>query len=278
MGDAVSGERSFSPGAETVLCGVVLHPAGHTRSPAMHNAAFRALGLDAVYLAFDVPPAELGRALAGARALGVRQLAISLPHKVAVMEHLDEVDATARAIGAVNTVTREGDHLVGSNTDWLGAVRALEREAGLAGARAVVLGAGGSARAVVWGLRERGAAVTVLNRSVDKARALAGGLGAEGAGPLSALADTPHDVLVNTTSVGLRSDASPVAGEAIAPGATVLDAVYDPPDTRLLQDARGRGARTVAGKWMLVYQAAAQLERWTGKDAPVDVMADAFDA
>ena len=102
----MSGAASLSPGAKTALCGVVLHPAGHTRSPAMHNAAFRALGIDAVYLAFDVPPAQLGGAVAGARALGLRQLAVSLPHKVAIMEHLDEIDATARAIGAVNTVTR----------------------------------------------------------------------------------------------------------------------------------------------------------------------------
>ena len=270
-------DRSWIPGPGTAVCGVILHPAGHTRSPTMHNAAFRALGLDAVYLAFDVPPETLANAMAGVRALGLRQLAVSLPHKVAVIEHLDEIDATARAIGAVNTVTRQGNRLVGANTDWLGAVRALERETKLAGARAVVLGAGGSARAVVWGLRERGAEVTVLNRSVDKAEALAVELGARAAGPLQALADTPYDVLVNTTSVGLRSDASPVAAGAITAGTTVLDAVYDPRDTRLLEDARKRGARTVAGKWMLVHQAAAQLELWSGAKAPIEVMAAAFD-
>ncbi|MCZ6784582.1 MAG: shikimate dehydrogenase, partial [Proteobacteria bacterium] len=153
--------------SHTELCGIVLHPAGHTRSPAMHNAAFAALGLDAVYLAFDVPPASLGAAVAGARALGVRQLAVSLPHKVAVMDHLDGVDETARQIGAVNTLTLREGELVGSNTDWLGAVRALERirDRKLAGSRAVVLGAGGAARAVVYGLLERGARVTVLNRT-----------------------------------------------------------------------------------------------------------------
>ena len=270
-------DRSFTPGAETALCGVILHPAGHTRSPAMHNAAFRALGLDALYVAFDVPPEALARAVAGMRALGLRQLAVSLPHTRAIMEHLDAVDETARAIGAVNTVTRDGDRLLGSNTDWLGAVRALEWETKLEGRRAVVLGAGGSARAVVWGLQERGATVTVLNRTVDKAEALAADLGAAGAGPLDVLGDTPHDVLVNTTSVGLRSDASPVAAAALASDATVLDAVYDPAETRLLRDARSRGARTVSGKWMLVHQAAAQLELWTGKPAPIEVMAAAFD-
>lgn len=268
----------WAPGAGTVLCGIVLHPAGHTRSPAMHNAAFRALHLDAVYLAFDVAPAELGAAVAGARSLGLRQLAVSLPHKQAVMEHLDEVDETAQRIGAVNTVTRRDGRLVGANTDWIGAVRALERETALDGARAVVLGAGGSARAVVFGLLQRGARVTVLNRTPRRAEALAAQLGAQGAGALEELARTPHDVLVNTTSVGLRREATPVEAAAIRPGAVVMDAVYDPERTRLLRDAEARGARTVSGKWMLVYQAAEQLALWSGREAPLEVMAEAFDA
>jgi shikimate dehydrogenase len=268
----------WAPGVGTALCGIVLHPAGHTRSPAMHNAAFRALGLDAVYLAFDVAPAALGAAVAGARALGVRQLAVSLPHKQAVMAHLDEVDETARRIGAVNTVTLRDGRLVGANTDWIGAVRALEREAALDGARAVVLGAGGSARAVVFGLLQRGAHVSVLNRTPQRAEALAAQLGAQDAGALEDLARTPHDVLVNTTSVGLRSDETPVAAAAIRPGAVVMDAVYDPERTRLLRDAQARGARSVSGRWMLVYQAAEQIALWSGREAPLEVMAGAFDA
>jgi shikimate dehydrogenase len=265
--------------AATALCGILLHPAGHTRSPAMHNAAFRALGLDAVYLAFDVVPAALSDALAGARALGIRQLAISLPHKEAVIAHLDAVDDTARRIGAVNTVTRAPDGaLVGANTDWIGAVRALERERRLAGARAVVLGAGGAARAVVFGLLARGASVVVLNRTPERARALADALGAQGAGPLDDLRRTPFDVLVNATAVGLGRDESPVAAEALPPGALVMDTVYEPERTRLLRDAEARGARAIGGKWMLVHQAAEQLRLWTGREAPVDVMAEAFDA
>ncbi len=270
-------EEPSTTSSRTELCGIVLHPAGHTRSPAMHNAAFSALGIDAVYAAFDVVPGRLAAAIEAARTLGVRQLAVSLPHKRAVMAHLDAVDDTARRIGAVNTVTLRDGALVGSNTDWLGAVRALERETELQGRRAVVLGAGGTARAVVYGLRERGARVTVLNRSENRAHALAGALDAEEAGPLTALADTPCDVLVNTTSVGLREDASPIDAGAIPSGAVVMDAVYDPERTRLLADAAARGARPVSGKWMLVYQAAAQLEAWTGREAPVEVMAEAFD-
>ena len=264
-------------GPRTQLCGVILHPALHTRSPAMHNAAFGALGLDAVYLAFDVPPDRLADALAGARALGVRQLAVSIPHKEAVIAHLDEFDETARRIGAVNTVTRRGARLVGSNTDWIGAVRALERETPLGGRDVVVLGAGGAARAVVFGALDRGARVAVLNRGVERAAQLAKELGAARSGRLEELAEIPCDVLVNATSVGLRSDASPVPAEAIPRGAVVLDLVYDPVETRLLRDARARGARGISGKWMLVYQAAEQLALWSGREAPVDVMAEAFD-
>jgi shikimate dehydrogenase len=267
---------SISP--TTALCGIVLHPARHTRSPALHNAAYAALGLDAVFVVFDVPPERLGAAIGGARALGIRQLAVSIPHKQAVMAHLDELDDAARRIGAVNTVTLRDGRLVGSNTDWLGVARALERESTLAGRRAVVLGAGGTARAAVFALQECGATVTVLNRTPARAESLARELGAACAGGLEALAQLDHDVLVNTTSVGLRSNESPVPAAALRPGSIVLDAVYDPPETRLLRDARARGARTVGGKWMLVEQAVEQIRLWSGKAAPSEVMAAAFDA
>ncbi len=264
-------------GPRTQLCGVILHPAGHTRSPAMHNAAFARLGIDAVYVALDVAPNGLGAALVGARALGFRQLAVSIPHKEAVMAHLDAIDAIARRIGAVNTVTRDGEHLVGANTDWLGVVRALERETTLAGRDAVVLGAGGAARAAVFGLLERGARVQILNRNRERAEHLAAEMGASGAGGLDALAGLPCDVLVNTTSVGLREDTSPVIATAIPKSAVVLDAVYDPPRTRLLCDAESRGARVIEGKWWLVHQAAEQVRLWTGSEAPIEEMVAAFD-
>jgi shikimate dehydrogenase len=265
--------------AATSLCGIVLHPAAHTRSPAMHNAAYAALGIDALYVAFDVPAARLRDAISGIRALGLRQLSVSIPHKTSILELVDAVDATATRIGAANTIVREGERLVATNTDWIGAVRALECECSLAGARAVVLGAGGAARAVVWGLIERGAAVRVLNRNVARAESLARELGAQEAGPLESLASAPHDVLVNATSVGMGNDLSPVAASAIAPGSVVLDAVYAPERTRLLRDAEARGARTVSGRWMLVHQAVAQLEAWAGKidrERASRVMADAF--
>jgi len=249
----------------------------------MHNAAFEALGIDAAYLAFDVPPDGLEDAIVGARALSIRQLAISIPHKQQVMAHLDEVEPTARRIGAVNTVTRVelpgsgAARLVGANTDWRGALAALEREAPLEGRRAVVLGAGGTARALVFGLCERSAEVRVLNRSEERAHALAQEMGAAGAGPLDALSALDYDVLVNTTSVGLGEDRSPVASEALRAGTVVMDVVYEPERTRLLRDAAQAGARTIGGKWMLVHQAALQLSLWTGREAPLDTMAAAFD-
>jgi shikimate dehydrogenase len=265
--------------AATTLCGIVLHPAGHTRSPAMHNAAYQALGLDALYAAFDVPAPRLRDAIAGVRGLGIRQLSVSIPHKRAILELVDEADATATRIGAANTVVYTNERLIASNTDWIGAVRALERERPLPGARAVVLGAGGTARAVVFGLIESGAKVHVLNRNPARAEALARELGAQSAGPLDALARIPHDVLVNATSVGMESDESPVPAAALCSDAIVLDAVYAPERTRLLRDALARGARIVSGRWMLVHQAVAQLEAWAG---PIDralvarVMAEAF--
>lgn len=266
------------PGIRTQLCGIYLHPSGHTRSPAMHNAAYRALSLDAVYLAFDVLPDRLGAAIEGARALGIRQLSISLPHKEAVAAHLDRIDETALRIGAVNTVTRVGDELVGSNTDWSGAMRALESELELAGCRAVVLGAGGTARALTYGLVLSGAQVHVLNRTRERAERLAADLGAAGGGALGDLAALDYDLLVNTTSVGLRSELSPVPAEHLRRDRVVMDAIYDPPNTRLLREAAARGCRTLGGKWMLVHQAALQIESWSGLVPPLDVLSAAFDA
>ena len=243
----------------------------------MHRAAYAALGIDAAYLAFDVPPADLADAIRGARALGIRQLSVSIPHKESVIPLLDALDPTAEKIGAVNTIVRQEGRLVGHNTDWLGAVRALEAERNLAGARAVVLGAGGAARAVVFGLLRRGATVTVLNRTEDRAASLARDLGAQAWAPFEHLEEIRFDVLVNATSVGLRSDASPVPVGAIRADTLVMDTVYEPERTRLLRDAETRGARTLSGKWMLVFQAAEQLRLWTGLEPPVEEMAKAFD-
>lgn len=253
----------------------------------MHNAAFAALGLDARYLAFDVPPAKLGDALRGARAMGFQQLAISVPHKETALRLVDELDDTVERIGALNTITRRGEKLVGANTDWLGAIRALERAttagtqqgaAALAGRRAVVLGAGGTARAVTFGLLQAGAVVTVLNRNTSRATDLARSLGASGSGALDELGDLDFDILVNTTTVGMGTDESPALSEHLHEDLVVLDAVYAPEHTRLLRDAQAKGAAVVGGKWMLVAQAVEQIRIWSDLEAPAELMARAFDA
>ena len=275
-------------GAASMRCGIVLHPAGHTRSPAMHTAAFAALGLDADYRAFDVPPEELEAAVKRFREEGLRQLAVSIPHKESMIAFVDELEPVGRAIGAINTVTLDDGRWVGTNTDWIGTLRALERAGPVDGRRAVVLGAGGAARAVVYGLRERGCEVFVLNRSVERAERLVDELGATDAGPLERLADIAPELLVNSTSVGMNEDRSPVDPGWLREGMTVFDAVYAPERTRLLQDAEAAGATPVGGKWMLVYQAVEQLRRWTMllPNPPIEadfthataVMAEAFGA
>ena len=268
-------------------CGVVLHPAGHTRSPAMHNAAYRALGLDAHYHAWDVPPAELVESIRALRERGVRQISVSIPHKETMLALVDALDPVVRAIGALNTVIRQDERLIGMNTDWIGVLAALERAVPVHGQRAVVLGAGGTARAAVYALRQRECEVFILNRTRARAEALARALGAQGVFGLEALADLAPELVVNTTSVGLGEWVSPVEARALGEGMVVLDAVYAPERTRLLVEAETRGAIPVGGKWMLVHQAAEQLRLWTARlpEPPtesalagvVDVMAAAFD-
>ena len=275
-------------------CGIVLHPAGHTRSPAMHRAAYQELGLAADYQAFDVPPDGLADAVTGFRESGLRQFAVSIPHKEAVMGWVDDLEPVCEAIGALNTVTRIEGRLVGTNTDWMGALQALEREVEIDGQRAVVLGAGGTARAVTYALKQRGCEVFVLNRTVERAEQLVQDLGADRADSLHALPDLAPQILVNTTSVGLSEMKSPIPADTLRPGMVVLDAVYSPERTQLLLDAEEVGARTVGGKWMLVYQAVEQLRLWTRllepasnvslnlddgplRDQVIRVMSEAFD-
>jgi shikimate dehydrogenase len=248
---------------------------------AMHNAAYRELALPFTYVPFEVT--DLRGALAGMRALGIRGFGVSHPFKRDVMPLLDAIDPVAAAIGAVNTIVHDGATLVGHNTDWIGATRALEEAGGtLAGARVLLLGAGGAARAIAFGLRERGARTTIANRDEAKARALAAEVGSEthGAPLAEAGRAADYDVVVNATTVGMAgttsapgaADASPVPAGALREGQTVMDIVYSPLHTRLLADARARGARAVHGGRMLLFQAAEQFRLYTGRDAPLDAM------
>ncbi len=259
---------------QTKVFGIIGYPVAHSLSPAMHNAAFSAIGYPGVYVPFPVSKDLLPQAVVGLKALGVGGVSVTVPHKVAVMDFLDTIDPLATRIGAVNTIVIRDGRLEGTNTDWLGAVRALEEATDLKGKRAVVLGAGGAARAVVFGLLEAGSRVVVLNRTVAKAEALAKELGTE-AGSLEDINRISADILIQTTTVGMDEDRSPVPAAILSRFQVVMDIVYSPLKTRLLREAEAAGCRIVDGLAMLVYQGAAQFELWTGQRAPIEIMRQA---
>jgi shikimate dehydrogenase len=255
----------------TKIYGIMGNPVSHSLSPAMHNAAFQALGLNKVYVPFEV--VEVARALNGFRAIGVCGVSVTIPHKQAVIPHLDAIDPVAEKIGAVNTLLIEGMHIRGYNTDWTGANQALETIVDLPASTVLLLGAGGSARAIGFGLQEKGATVILANRTLAKGQALARDLNCE-CYPLEEIKNLKIDALVNATSVGMTPnvDTTPVAQAVLRNVSAVMDIVYAPSETRLLREAQQAGCKTVNGAYMLLYQGVAQFELWTGRKAPVDVM------
>ncbi len=264
---------------KTKLYGIIGDPVSHSLSPAMHNAAFAALGENRVYLPFPVQNVE--EALTGLKALDIQGVSVTIPHKQAVIPFLDRIDPVAEKIGAVNTIAvceEQGSKLLcGSNTDWLGANRALAVRMELRGARIVLLGAGGSARAIGFGLKEAGAEVVFCNRTEAKGRRLAEEIGCPWY-PMNELAALKGSALVNATSVGMapRDDMSLVPADALKNYQVVMDIVYAPLRTKLLQEAEAAGCRTVNGLEMLLFQGVAQFELWTGLEAPVEVMREAL--
>jgi len=265
-----------APSAATTVVGVIGDPVAHSLSPLLHNTAFAAFGLDWVSVGFPVPAGEAPAALAGARALGLAGLSVTMPHKDAVADLVDECTAVARRLGAVNCVIRRKGRFVGDNTDGEGFVASLRRGATFepAGRRCLVAGAGGAARAVVLALAEAGAAeVVVVNRTpgrAETAAALAGSVGRVGR-PEEA---GSFDLVVNATPLGMAGagapGAEPVDPALLHPGQLVVDLVYAPRRTPWLARAEGRGAVALSGLGMLVHQAAAQLRRWTGEEPPTD--------
>lgn len=273
--------------ASTQLVGLLGWPVRHSASPQMHNAAFAARRMNWRYLAFPVAPDRVEAAVAGLPALGLRGANVTVPHKQAVMPFLDRWTPAAEAIGAVNTiVVQEDGQLLGDNTDAAGFIADLHAHGvDPAGQRVAVIGAGGSARAVVYGLAEAGAArLSLLNRTVAKAEALAQAMRAyfpetaigTGAFPDDVPDVAQHvDLIVNCTSLGMdpRVEGLPWDEETeFREGQTVYDLVYNPAVTRLLQLATADGAQAIGGLGMLVYQGAIAWEKWTGEPAPVDVM------
>jgi len=276
--------------AHTRICGIIGDPVEHSLSPVMHNAAFHARGINYVYVAFRVPASRLGAAVAAIRHLNLVGVNVTIPHKEAVLEHLDEVSEEARLMGAVNTIVRRDDRLIGYNTDGEGFLRAL-RAAGFvpAGRSVLLLGAGGAARAVAVALARAGAAaIAVANRTPARAERLAAWLadglgvaaravpwpGRDGVGPgREALAGA--DLVVHATPLGTYPDTSTgpdLAYEVLRPGQFVFDLVYNPPETTFLARARAVGARVVSGLEMLIHQGALAFELWTDQSPPLDTM------
>ncbi len=271
--------------------GIIGHPIGHSISPLFQQAALDAIGFDGVYHPWDVAPDGVGEFVAGLRAPGTLGINVTVPHKEAVIPFLDEVDDWASIAGAVNTIVNRDGRLTGHNTDGIGFLRALREGADfdLRGRDVLVLGAGGSARGVVYALARAGIAqLFIANRTLERAERLAGiaidsGVAAEAL----ALSDAPTaagevSLIVNCTSMGMvhgpDETGSPLSADHIPAATLVNDLVYNPLETPLLREAARAGAATLGGIQMLVYQGAASFEMWTGQPAPVPVMLEAATA
>lgn len=276
---------------DTEVVAVLGYPVRHSCSPEMHNAAFEALGLNWCYVALEVAPERIEAAFEGIRALGLKGVNVTIPHKEAALRLVDEAGEEARLAGAANTVLNQGGRLKGFNTDVEGfLLAAKEGGVALAGKRVLVLGAGGAARGIGVSLLRAGAeSVVVTSRRRERAAALADTLNAL-AGRAWAAASAlevremaeagPYQVVVNVTPAGMWPNVGempPAPWEAVAEGAAVLDTIYNPRQTMLLETAAGKGFRTLTGLGMLLYQGALALEIWTGREAPLEVMRQALD-
>ncbi len=261
--------------SHTSLYCVLGDPIFHSLSPVMHNSAFAHIGYNGAYLAFNVK--DIASAVAGIRGLGIKGVSVTIPHKVAVMEYLDEIDEKAVKIGAVNTIINKAGKLYGYNSDYLGAVDALSEKTDIAGKDVVMIGAGGAARAIGFGVISKGGNLTIANIIEDEGKLLAKDLGVRYY-PLSdintCMKNVDCRILINATPVGMTPDVDgmPIPGEFLNKDMVVMDIVYNPLKTRLLKEAEDIGCVTVDGVSMFVFQGVFQFELWTGKKAPVDVM------
>ena len=255
--------------AQTKLYGVIGNPVRHSLSPVIHNGAFKRLGWNAVYLAFEVKHVE--RALEGIRGLGLKGVSVTLPFKTEVIPFLDKIEGLAKKIGAVNTIVNREGKLVGFNTDCSGALEALEEKMDLGGKRVVLLGAGGAGRAIGFGLKERGCQLIIANRSRDRGETLSRELKGYFI-PMSSFVkmkagELQADVVINTTSLGMvpQERETPIPKKLLRKGMVVMDIVYEPLQTKLLREAKEKGCLTINGLEMFIRQGATQFEIWTGR-------------
>ena len=270
----------------TNIVGLIGHPVEHSFSPPMHNAAFKALGMDYAYVAFDVNPLNLKSAIEGAKLLNIKGFNVTIPHKIDVIQYLDEIDDVAGLIGAVNTI--DFKEMKGYNTDGIGAIRAIEEVTSIKNKNVVVAGAGGASRAISFYIAKYGAdSLTILNRNAEKARNLANDVLNSNlidnvkSDSISEIGKylTDGDILIDTTPIGMHpnvNDSPIVKSGDMHEDLVVFDAVYNPNETVLLKEAIKADAKPVYGIKMLLYQGAESFKIWTGRNAPVDVMEDAL--
>ncbi len=256
---------------EPVRLALLGHPVGHSLSPFMHAAALKFLNLAGSYEAWDV--SDLKVAVEKLRKEGYRGASVTIPFKRQVMALLEDLDDQARAIGAVNTLIRQGERFLGTNTDWEGLLRALRKKMEIRGKRVVVLGAGGTARAALYGLLSEGGNPVLVNRTEEHGRTLAAEFNCPFY-PLAAIGELKGEALINTTPVGMmpNTDASPVPAQVLHHFRLVADVIYNPLQTRLLREAEQAGCAVLSGVEMFVEQGAAQFRLWTAMEPPVDRM------
>lgn len=264
----------MKPDQHTLLYGVIGNPVRHSLSPVLHNAAFSATGLNAVYLAFEAE--EIEGCIKGIKALGINGASVTIPFKTTVIPYLNQIDPLASRIGAVNTIVNRDGRLKGYNTDALGALKALEEKIRLPGMSCIIIGAGGAAQAIGFILKEKGVAISVANRSRKRGEGLALSLGCKFI-PLDEIKGADGDILIQTTPVGMypHVDQCPVPEHILDQGMVVMDIIYNPLETRLLRIAKTRGCTAISGIQMFIHQGAEQFRLWTGIDPPIGVMSHA---
>jgi shikimate dehydrogenase len=259
--------------------GIIGHPVAHSLSPAMHNAAFKALNIDATFESFDVAPEELEQFIRDNQ--DIQGAAVTIPHKQTIGQFLEGLDELSQNIGAVNTIYTQDGHHYGTNTDAAGFLRALkEKIPDLKGKRAMVIGAGGAARAVVATLVPQVDSVTIINRTIPHGVDLAKTFGCRYGGKIEDLTTETPDIIVNATSVGMEEgdETEIIPASFLHPETLIFDIVYRKSGpTHLIKEAEAAGCPTVDGKTMLLYQGEVQFEIWTGQKPPEDVMKQALE-
>ncbi len=265
----------------TAIYGLIGNPVSHSISPIIHNTLFKEMSLNNIYVPFKVD--KIGEFIREFRELDVKGYSVTIPHKESVIHHLDVIDPMAKKIGAVNTIVNKGGQLTGSNTDCKAAIQALEdihqvsgtsaRKDPLQGKRATLLGAGGASRAIAFGLQERGAHVTIVNRNYERAQSLARDVGCISK-KFNDLPSIETDILINATPVGMfpAVNETPIDKNQLKPNMIVFDTIYNPIETRLLREAKAQGCKTIGGLPMFANQAAAQFELWTGMKPSLELI------